>query len=64
MRIGNDIPNDGGLEAKWIEPNTIESEKANSIIRPLGSHIAPWQKVIQYFMNDGERILHQKNKST
>lgn len=36
------IPNDGGFDAKWIEPNTEESEKASSIIRPSGSHIAPW----------------------
>lgn len=36
------IPNDGGLDAKWIEPNTEDSEKASSIIRPSGSHIAPW----------------------
>lgn len=35
------IPNDGGFDAKCIDPNVKDSEKAISIIRPSGSHVAP-----------------------
>ena len=38
------IPNKGGFEAKWIEPNVEDLEKARSIICPSGSHVAPWYK--------------------
>ena len=34
-------PNDGGFDAKCIDPNVDDPEKAISIIRPSGSHAAP-----------------------
>jgi hypothetical protein len=35
------VPNDGGFDAKCIDPNVDDSEKAISIIRPSGSQVAP-----------------------
>jgi hypothetical protein len=39
--LKNNVPNDGGFDAKCIDPNVDDSEKAISIIRPSGSQVAP-----------------------
>lgn len=40
----SDIPSDGGFDVKWIEIKVDDSEQAIRIMRPSGSHVAPYHQ--------------------